>query len=264
MSSDIGNGTMGAAHATPATKNLELGQGDVEIWQAALDEQEPDVIAFLQTLLSPDETERAGQFFFERERRRFIVGRGVLRMILGRYVGRAPEELAFVYGLNGKPALDGSSVRFNVAHSEGVALYAFTRAGDVGIDVEHIRPMPDWETVAELSFAPPELNRLRAVPEAERPLEFFRAWTRQEAVLKALGVGLSGAARQLAATREGFNVYPLEPAPGFVGALAIGPDGQWTRHHTWHAGERPEHFGQPQRSRRTRLQPSTPNGAGHL
>ena len=207
---------------------LPLRPDEVDVWRAALDDQPDDVVQFLQGLLAADEAQRAAGFYFERDRRRFIVCRGILRILLGRYLGRAPQAIALSYGANGKPALAEPAARcaedtlhFNVAHSEGLALFAFTRAGEVGIDVEHMRDLPDWEQVAEAAFSPHELAQLRACPAARRRDEFFRAWTRQEAVLKALGTGLGAVAD--AAAESAFNVYPLDPGPGFAAALACSP-----------------------------------------
>jgi 4'-phosphopantetheinyl transferase len=201
---------------------LPLRADDVDIWRAALDEQPDDVVRFLQTLLSVDERQRADAFFFERDRRRFVVGRGILRMLVARYVGGRPETVAFCYGPHGKPALrDGGGLYFNVAHSEGLALYAFTRVGEVGIDVECMRDLPDWEQIAESAFSPHELAQLRACPPEQRRDEFFRAWARQEAVLKALGTGLGAVAETGA--ESGFIVYPLDAGAGFAAALACSP-----------------------------------------
>ena len=110
---------------------------------------------------------------------------------------------------------------FNAAHSEGLALYAFTHVGEVGIDIELIRDLPDWEQVAGAAFSPHELALLRACPAERRRDEFFRAWTRQEAVLKALGTGLGGAAK--IGSETGFSVHPLDVGPGLAAALAVGP-----------------------------------------
>ena len=228
--SDRGAGSRPALLATDAGSAtlLPLRPADVDVWRAALDHQPDEVVQFLQGLLSPDESQRAAGFYFERDRRRFVVCRGILRILLSRYLGCAPQELAFCYGANGKPALAEPAaaiaegpLHFNVAHSEGAALFAFTRAGEVGIDVESMRDLPDWEQVAEAAFSPHELAQLRACPAECRRDEFFRAWTRQEAVLKALGIGL-GAIAEVGA-ESAFNVYPLEAGPGFAAALACSP-----------------------------------------
>lgn len=219
-----GNGA-GAGSAA----RLPLSSTEVEVWRVALDDQPAEVVSFMATLLSRDEAERAQRFFFARDRGRFLVGRGMLRMTLARYLERAPQELVFRYGPNGKPALAAevgdlrahAPLYFNVAHSEGLALFAVTRAGEIGIDVEWMRELPDWEQVAGAAFSARELAQLRACPPVRRRDEFFRAWTRQEAVLKALGTGLGGLDESAAQTS--FQVYPLEVAPGFAAALAANP-----------------------------------------
>src|SRR5207248_11802779 len=117
---------------------------------------------------STDEFERARRFYFDRDRRRYVVGRGILRMLLGRYLHCAPQEIDFAYGAYGKPSLAkpaaGPVLHFNVAHSEGLALYAFTYAGEVGVDVEQMRDLPDWADVARSAFSPHELALLQARP----------------------------------------------------------------------------------------------------
>lgn len=191
----------------------------VDVWRARLDLPQAETVRWLESLLAPDERDRMQRFYFARDRRRYVVGRGTLRVILGRYVGRAPEELVFVYGPNGKPRLEGNEVYFNVAHSEGLALFAVTRAGEVGVDVERIRELPECEEVARSAFSPREFEKLQACPLPRRQTEFFRAWARQEAVLKALGLGL-GEVKGTDVER-GFAVYPLNVDEGYAAALAV-------------------------------------------
>lgn len=217
----------GTVRAADDLTLLPLRPADVDVWRATLDQQSSGSVQFLRSLLSSDEAERAATFYFDRDRLRFVVCRGILRILLGRYLDCAPSEVAFVYGANGKPALsgqtppDGQPLYFNVAHSEGEALFAFTRVGEIGIDLEHIRDLPDWEQVAAAAFSPHELAQLRACPADRRRDEFFRAWARQEAVLKALGTGLGAIAE--AGAESAFNVYPLDVGPGFAAALACSP-----------------------------------------
>ncbi len=219
-------------HAPEVPAMQPLRPDDVEVWRASLDDQPIEAVRLMHTLLSVDEVERARSFFFDRDRRRYIIGRGILRMLLSRYLGCAPHELEFTYGPNGKPTLAagarGAGLFFNVAHSEGFALYVVTRAGEVGIDVEAIRELPEWEQVAESAFSPQELAQLRACPAERRREEFFHAWTRQEAVLKALGTGLGGATN--AGAETSFKVYPLEAGPGYAAALAVSPGARRPSH----------------------------------
>jgi 4'-phosphopantetheinyl transferase len=175
-------------------ETLVLGCDEVHVWRATLDQTPPQIQSFFQTL-TVDEQARAQRFHFERDRAHFIVARGVLRAILGRYLQRAPESLSFCYGSHGKPALaedtDADAIGFNVSHSHGLALYAVTRARKIGIDVEHIRFDLAVGEIAERFFSRREVAMLRALPtELQRPA-FFRCWTRKEAYIKARGEGLS-------------------------------------------------------------------------
>jgi len=167
-----------------------IDAGTVEVWRGSLD-QEPDVRARLEAVLDRDELDRAARFRFDRDRHRYVVGRGLLRLLLARYLGREPEELRFRYGPERKPALAGDELRFNLAHAEGTVLYAFSRAFEVGVDVELLRPDAADGRVAERFFSPREVAALRALPESEQPQAFLACWTRKEAFLKARGDGLT-------------------------------------------------------------------------
>ena len=112
-------------------ERLILGSNAVHVWRVSLD-QSPSQIALFQNNLDDDERSRADRFYFRRDRERFIVARGVLRALLGRYLNRAPESLSFSYSTHGKPALvsesDADAIRFNLSHSHGTALYAVVAA----------------------------------------------------------------------------------------------------------------------------------------
>ena len=214
-----------------------LGAGEVHVFAARLD----DPAAAPPPWLSPDERRRAARFHFERDRRRFAAARGILRAILGRYLGLDPSALGFAYGHHGKPALASPSAgpRFNVSHSGGLALLAFAAEHEVGVDVEQERPVPEMDSIRERNFSARENAELGVLPEAERGRAFFRCWTRKEAFIKAIGDGLSypldafdvtvapgEPARLLrvggdpdAARR--FHLEGLEPAHGFAAALAV-------------------------------------------
>lgn len=191
------------------TPSAAVAADEIHVWRAELDQPE-DVVERLSRALSPDEQERARRFLLERVRERFVVGRGLLRAILGRYLGREPQRLRFVYGERGKPALapaEATDLRFNVSHSGGVALFAVARACEVGVDVERLRPMPRAERIAERFFSPPEIEALAALPTARKVEGFFTCWTRKEAYIKARGDGLGHPLDRFAVT-----IAPDEPA----------------------------------------------------
>lgn len=179
-------------NAPPAV--LTLSSHDVHVWRTSLELSAAHVQRLRQTLAA-DEIARAERFYFEKDRRHFIVARGVLRMILSRYLGLDPRQLGFCYSSYGKPALATAPgrdwLRFNVSHSHELALYAITRGREVGIDIEYMRDNLATDTIAESYFSPREVAVLRALPADLRHEAFFTCWTRKEAYIKARGEGLS-------------------------------------------------------------------------
>jgi 4'-phosphopantetheinyl transferase len=220
---------------------LSLAADEVHIWVAVLD-RPADEIAALQALLSADEQDRVTRIHCPRTRLEFAVGRGLLRTLLASYLDVEPARLGFAVGPAGKPELRepaGTQLHFNVTHSHGLVMYAVTRRCPVGVDMEHLRPMSDYLGLAERYFSPREVTILRELPDDQRERAFFHAWTRKEAFLKARGVGLSYGLERVEVTlgpREApqlvrvdgeerqarsWSLHNLEPAPGFVGALAL-------------------------------------------
>lgn len=209
----------------------------------------------LRRTLSPDEKERAERFRFERDRWRFLVRRGMLRLILSRYAGLEPAQLLFAYSSYGKPTLAfpaGSKLywqndpearpyvlKFNLSHSQSLALYAITADQEIGVDVEALRSDFEVETVARRFFSRREQAELSSLPAGQQQAAFFLCWTRKEAYIKAHGLGLSlpleqfdvafspGEDARLLATRpdaeeaERWDLMHLAPAPGYVGAVAV-------------------------------------------
>ncbi len=171
-----------------------LSSSDVHVWCASLEQSDVQVHKLAQTL-SEDEQARANRFYFERDRKHFTVGRGLLRTILSHYTGIVPNQLQFCYGSRGKPALatqeSDTTIQFNVSHSQGLALYAITRDRKIGIDLEQIRPTSDIEQLAKRFFSPGESAVICSLPPAQKQQAFFRGWTCKEAYLKAIGEGLA-------------------------------------------------------------------------
>lgn len=167
------------------------GSHQVHLWSAGLDGPPTTELGSAWAVLADDETDRARRFRFDRDRRRYVVGRAWLRRTLGRYVGVDADRVRFEYLEHGKPVLAGGSLRFNLAHSEGRAALAVTSSAEVGVDLEALRPGFAEDRIAERFFAPAEVAHLRGLPVGEQRVAFFECWTRKEAFLKAHGGGLS-------------------------------------------------------------------------
>lgn len=204
--------TRSAPHAWPA-------RGAVHVWSASLARSDAEV-AHLAGTLSQDERMRVGRLHAPRDRRHFIVARGVLRALLGGYLGLPPAALGFIYASAGKPEVahdhGPEKLRFNVAHSDGNALYAISAGHRVGVDIEVVRPLVDMEGVSRLVFSERERQELWALPPALRQRAFFDGWTRKEAVLKACGHGLNADLQRTEVSmvgREGSLLRTLEGNP---------------------------------------------------
>lgn len=202
------------------------------------------VLPRLRALLSADEQARADRFKFAHLTESFICGRAALRLLLSGYTGERPERIAFSYAKHGKPSLaQERGLRFNMSHSGKLALLAFARGCELGVDVELLRPMPDALPIAERFFSAVEAADLASLPEADRDLGFFYGWTRKEAYIKGIGEGLSHPlhtfrvpirAEEQPAIRDlvpggrcsTWSLHHLQPAPGYVGALAVSEYGR--------------------------------------
>ena len=141
--------------------------------------------------MSPDELGRAKRFRFDRDRERFVSGRGAVRDILARYVNQDPARLRLETGPNGKPELSFPPLAFNISHAGPVFVLAIDTAGPVGIDVELPKPVADLDSLAATVFTEREQGEFRGVPQHDRLRAFYHAWTIKEAVLKYLGHGFS-------------------------------------------------------------------------
>ncbi len=217
-----------------------LADNQVHVLQTLLDRPESEV-SHWERLLAPHERQRADRFHFRRDRLRYIVGRGTLRLLLAEYLAVGPGEVRLWYTSHGKPELSGemseAGLRLNVAHSGPLALFAFARRGAVGVDVEYRRPDLSWRELAERYFAPREVAELNTVPVEQQQQAFYAGWTRKEAYMKALGLGMAlpldrfavsltpGRPAELLSAEHDpdqlgrWQMWHLDPAPGYAGAL---------------------------------------------
>ena len=170
--------------------------------EAVRDAPTPTTIARLQPLLDPTEQARAARFVFVRDRWRHVASHAVLRRVLGRHLGHpreAPHErlvsaVRYRIAEDGKPGLAGpnpTDLRFNLSHSGPWVLIGAICGVDLGVDVEAHGPVPNLAALADAHFSDDECVALAQVPADERPAAFHRVWTRKEAYVKALGMGLA-------------------------------------------------------------------------
>ncbi|MFP5515025.1 MAG: 4'-phosphopantetheinyl transferase family protein [Alphaproteobacteria bacterium] len=224
-----------------------LRSGIVQVWFADLAGLSPHKAA-MRALLSADEMERADRFLMERLTDRFVLRRGLLRLLLGRCTGRDPAELVFDYGTHGKPALPGGP-SFNLSDSEDSLAIAVAAEGRIGVDIERLRPIESADGIADRFFHAVERAALQALGTERRDEGFLLAWTRKEAFIKAAGVGLSmpldqfavevtpGAPPALLEIGEGlredvgvpadWSLFDCRALPGTVAAIAAHGTG-WT------------------------------------
>lgn len=225
----------------PSSPVSEISEQEIHIWRIAM-VQPHEIRRHYRNFFAPDEIDRADRFHFDKDRNRFTIARGALRELLGGYLNLPADQIAFVYGTQGKPSLTGphasSGIHFNLSHSGDVALLAVTLNRELGVDVEQIRADFASEEIAARFFAPEECAKLQTLPAHQQADAFFNCWTRKEAYIKARGLGLSipldsfevafapheeAALLQVKAGDDNFSrwrFYALHPGEGYKAALA--------------------------------------------
>jgi 4'-phosphopantetheinyl transferase len=171
---------------------LRLLPEHVHIWRMSTDIHEKHFF-YLQGVLSEDEQRRAAKFHFDRDRVRYTVARGCLRMICAYYSDSPPEAFRFVHNKYGKPRLDGTlgNINFNLSHSHKIIVYGFAYGREIGIDVEEIDTSKDSGRLLDHVFSESEKRDYMNIPETKKLEAFYTCWSRKEAYIKARGKGLS-------------------------------------------------------------------------
>ncbi len=189
--------------------------------------------------LSEDERARADSFFQKCHRENFILMRGALRKIIGMYLVRNPSDIEFSYNEYGKPSLKKGqgSLYFNVSHSGDLGLCVICKDGEVGIDIEKILEIDNFESIAAEFFSPNEYAILKRALPVHKLATFYQIWTRKEAIVKAIGRGLSYPLKSFDAISGGglvvidsvaqdapirLNLMELEIKDGYLAAIAYG------------------------------------------
>jgi len=170
---------------------IAIHHGDVQVWGIVLEVADSE-LPRAASVLSHDERVRAERLISEEHRRRSIAAHAILRLILSRYCGASPVQLAIRRTSDGKPVLsDYPSIQFNLTHSHGRALIAVARDQKVGIDLEHVRREVDVVRLAKRFLSERDLTFIEHGNPAQRHERFLKAWVAREAVFKADGRGIT-------------------------------------------------------------------------
>ncbi len=166
-----------------------LNKEVIHVWRVLLPVSEETKRRFLQTL-SKVECQRMSQFYFNKDKERYLIARGALREIIARYFSVLPTDIELHTTEYGKPYIKYPNFHFNLSHSENMVLYAFSQS-PIGIDVEYIKEERDLLAVAAQFCSINEYSTLLALSEQARRTFFYKLWTSKEALVKAMGYGLS-------------------------------------------------------------------------
>ena len=204
---------------------LQLLPEQIHLWRFSLDAP-PETNQYLQYHLSADEMVRAERLLDPQKRRSFVLARSYLRQILAKYLGLDPELLKFGYNSSGKPFLSSPTkdkLTFNLSHSGSKAILAVTMDGEVGVDIEKIDPVLNFQSLASRYFTLAEINDLKKLSIIRQRRQFYRLWTRKEAVLKMYGTGFSlpGSIETFVPDSDHCTLKNIFLATSYVSALAV-------------------------------------------
>ncbi len=172
-------------------KNLTLNNDEIHVWYFNFSCFEE--INKFKKLLSIDEKNKSQKFIFEKDKKEYTICRGVLRILLSKYLNIEPKKIMFNYNKYGKPSLNGnrSNIKFNVSHSKDMCTIAINQNNDIGIDIEFINPKVDTDDIVKDFFSEYEIKNYFNIEKKERLKMFYKIWTRKESLIKAYGMGLS-------------------------------------------------------------------------
>lgn len=215
--------------------------GEIELYLVPL-HCDDSFVKRVKGFLSPEELARCDRLIDPERSRRAVLSRGLLRVVLARYLKIEPGAVPLVAGDFGKPQLAPSlphPISFNLSHSGDFIVFAATAGARIGVDIERVQDELAFGPMAARYFSPREQEELFSLPESDRLPAFYRCWTRKEAYLKATGSGFSQPANsfdvpllpQHSPALLSHRIYPEEPnrwtikdvvvPEGYLAALAL-------------------------------------------
>lgn len=206
------------------------------MWGISVGDHE-DRVPFFEASLSDAERDRAARFHFDRHRLIYVVAHGMLRDVLSRYVDADPASVSLGATEEGRPFIEGASdLDFSLSHADDAAVVAIARGRRVGVDIEKHRPDMEHASLAERFFTPEEVAAIRAAGSERVAETFFDCWTRKEAIVKAVGRGITMrlcsfavspgvAAERVSTGLDGtWDLVSLDLTDDYAGAVAMEPD----------------------------------------
>jgi 4'-phosphopantetheinyl transferase len=176
------------------TPPASLASGCIHIWCVdGKDINDPVILRRGASDLTASEVARAERFVKQEDRHRFIVGRWMLRHLLGKYSLAVPREITFAINQHGRPELVGLNrlrIHFNLSHTDGLVACAFTSGTAIGIDVERMRQSSFDMEIACNYFSTAACRDILHATGGSRMERFFEYWVLMEAYAKARGTGL--------------------------------------------------------------------------
>lgn len=179
----------------------------LDLWQFRFSEHEPQ-----PDQLTADEIARANRYILPEKTRQFIIGRGLLRHVLNHYT----QSVDIHYAEHGKPYLANQAVQFNVSHSNDLLVIGVSYTKSIGVDVEYVRHNIDMQGIADMVFSSVEMQDWHS--HARSVQRFYELWTRKEAFLKTLGLGIG--ATSIPDSR--WEITTFYPENGYIAAIALG------------------------------------------
>ena len=219
--------------------NPLIKKGIIHIWYSPISPWRT-LVEELKTLLSEEEILRSENLVFRERREDYIISRGLLRKILAQYLELAPDRISIKINPAGKPYLPGSAYNFNLSHSKDLFLCGITQDTPIGVDLQHIYPISNMDTLIRNYFSPEEQQLIKYAAENQIKDLFFLIWTAKEAFLKGTGEGFRRSARNFTICqkdngllsvkiKEGlfpnlsrdWNIQEIQLSPEYKAALAI-------------------------------------------
>ena len=198
--------------------SFRLPPTEVHLWGCRLAEAF-DACDGLAAYLDNEEMAKANRYRRPEDTTRYIAGRGLLRLMLGKYLNLNPKHLQFEYGAHGKPYLEhGNGLQFNLSHAGDLAMLAFSQGRPVGVDVESRERGIRGEEIAFRFFSPAEQAQMRGFPAKDRPAAFLRGWTRKEAFIKARGESILKELGRFSVSLSPGDLAPIREIEGNHGA----------------------------------------------